>query len=490
MSRVSTLKQWKNSDTVNAKDYVLERDRLATAVNDNYDRILGLTNILTTSLTSIGDVSPFDSLSADNYIISTTDSTFIVNLPDEVNGTMVQFYIKDMVDYVNFVGEGYTFQADDTFEGVTITMIYSGGEWFYTTYSSNKHTHEQYDYHKSGWEPYTALTSPVLSWDRATRTFSYTNPNSIRYWSSNEVFTKSSDSITIPNVTAGYFIYYTGDNLVYSTQVWDRGAGHCPVMYVAWNAEDSVEVVAGYELHKIVMDADTHGHFHETFGTLYAGGLIGSAVNNTEIRYSDGIIRDEDIRLEIGSLVGQTQVHEPLKAPILYRLPNGDFTKVDTIDNEIVLRIAGSIQVNTFNDQTGLWQLEEVSNNKYFAMWVVATNDIYEPIALIPGQVESDSLTLAENTNNIFSMQFGALPMEEFVILDRILIKRVGTSYEVEEFTSYKTGKVNAVTVNVGAHEHDDRYYTEDEINNRSHLGDSAPLNPTLGGLWFDTTIL
>jgi len=165
MSRVSALKQWKNSDTVNAKDYVLERDRIAVAVNDNYERIIGLTSIITSSLVRIGDVTPYDALSAVSYIISTTEDTFVINLPEEIEGTMIQFLIQDMETYINFVGDSSTFQADDTYEGITVTLIYSGGAWIYTTYSSNKHTHEEYDYNKSGWELYTTITAPVLNWD-------------------------------------------------------------------------------------------------------------------------------------------------------------------------------------------------------------------------------------------------------------------------------------------------------------------------------------
>lgn len=486
MSRISTLKQWRNSDTVNAKDYVLERDRISVAVNDNYDRLKGLENIVTSSIVTIGATSPFESVGVNNYVIDTELSALTVALPEETEGALVQFMIKAMGDTIDFVGDTYTFQADTTFDGVTITFVYSSGAWFYTVFSSNKHTHENYEFDKSGWEPYTTLTAPKLSWDRATNTITYVNAGGIRFWTNNEVFTKLEDSIILPNVTGEYYIYYDGnDTLVYNSLVWSRSLGHCPVAYVSWNAENSIEIIIGFEFHTTTMDWATHEHFHNTFGTLYVDGLVGTAMNDMEVRYSVGTVRDEDIKLGFKTLIGALQPNEPLEAPKLYRLPNGDFIKEDAVNTEIVVREPGGVMaVNPFNSTTGLWELLPVTNNRYFAVWVVMTNDIDNPIMVIPGQVESDSLRNALNDNELLSMQFGDLPMAEFVVLDRIILRRTGATYEINEITTYRAGRVNSILVNIADHEHDDRYYTEDEINDRSTL--TEPTLPTLGSLWFD----
>lgn len=493
MSRVSELKQWKNSDTVNSQDYVLERERIRIAVNDNYERILGTLSLVTTSLIVIGEQDNYQTTDVGNYLIDTTLTNFNVLLPvAPIDGALVQYFIKAMGDTITFIGDTYSFEADETYEGVTVTYIYSSGEWLITTYSSNKHEHANYDFNKTGWEVYKNSQAPLIVFDNATRILTLTDAYGNGFWLDNVYHLKLVDAVTIPDVDGFHYIYYDETATLRSSMVpWGGDENtHVKVSTVFWRgAPYSRSDIVGFECHKWVMDKDTHAHFHLTFGTQYWKGYEAQFLNNTEMLYTPGAIRDEDIVDEHGVNIGMLQELNPLSAPHLWINGGGQWIIEESHAGQHTIAhiVDGVVMINRFNGVD--WLLEPVANNKYFAVWSVATNDVNTPIMLLLGQEENNNLADAKEANTLERYDFGAITDAlEFVVLDRIIMKRVGASYELIETESHRLGRANILNVTVGLHIHDDRYYTKEEAHTRSHLGDSAPLTPTLGGFWLDTT--
>lgn len=76
----------------------------------------------------------------------------------------------------------------------------------------------------------------------------------------------------------------------------------------------------------------------------------------------------------------------------------------------------------------GTWTQPNASGNNYIAIWVFATNNIYEPVVALLGQRQDSNLTDAQQNNTYESLSFGLLPSAEMKVLFR-LIYQVNTNY-------------------------------------------------------------
>jgi hypothetical protein len=193
------------------------------------------------------------------------------------------------------------------------------------------------------------------------------------------------------------------------------------------------------------MDCHTHEYLHTTVNTRYRSGLTltiaatgtpsgfdGSSNDQAEVDISDGKCADEDIVIDIVNSASPAnqweQVLSPIAyLPIYYRSGALGYWRISDAD-EFPLLHAGSEATSGFgytraawNDPSNNFSLSEVTSGYYFATWVMATNDLDEPVAVICGQREDASLEAAENGNTFDSITFGTFPFTEFKMLYRII---------------------------------------------------------------------
>lgn len=313
------------------------------------------------------------------------------------------------------------------------------------------HTHEIYDNEKSGWEPDVSYTlsitenvaSPVVSWNMGAGQ---------QYWSNGTKYTVNSGNITLTNATSGrYFIYAKDGTISYKQTPWDRSDGEVPLAVVVWNATQQKKIILGYEAHQWVMDWATHLRLHEA-GTLYKGGGDLLQINTTTVQVSQVLMSDEDVKLQTGVNVGVGQQLNALSAPIFYKSgATGEVAKIDSSTATCYIT-GGAAQVNIWNGSS--WVLQDVNNNKYFAYWLIHTNDYDESFTWKMGQAEGDSLQAAKENNSIDILDLDGMEIEEGVIVGRLLMQRNGTSYDIIEWEVYKANRDGSSTINLQQHVH------------------------------------
>lgn len=225
------------------------------------------------------------------------------------------------------------------------------------------------------------------------------------------------------------FFYYTVTGgaltLTHSTALWTLGPTIAPVAVIYWQAGAVNAPLGGigYECHSVTMDWGTHDYLHKTRGTAYTdgGGLSGYTVNtsagnitiaNADLSYGISTINmmDEDIALSC------TGVAEPASLPAYYRDSSGNWRRTTTTYG-IVLNGA----VPRYNlIGTGL---ADVTDARWFAIWIYATNLQDDPIVVIPGQRLDTSLSDATANNTIASLSMGTLFTTEFKVLYRLIYR-------------------------------------------------------------------
>ena len=297
---------------------------------------------------------------------------------------------------------------------------------------------------KTGWEQdYGA--NVTLSFNPTTREFSIAPTGaSFTYYIEGSQYVKSSaQTVTITDTEGLWFIYFVGGTLTASQTPWsitDNDRALVAVLY--WDATNNEAITLGYELHSWVMDPSTHHYLHHTFGTRWESGLAVEIVNsNTQLDVAAGVIHDEDIHIGItdsaaGGLWEQDLT--PAQLPILYRDgASGDWRKIAASTTPVYL----DTNVLQYNEWTGAtWQLSDVTLNRYCAYWVIATNDISEPVIIVPGQEDAATLPLAREGNSVFDMNFAGLPSAEHKVIARVLVRRTGSSpfYNLVEVADYR----------------------------------------------------
>ncbi len=221
----------------------------------------------------------------------------------------------------------------------------------------------------------------------------------------------------------------------------------CQYTFVAiihWDTTNQKQILFGEERHGITMDCSTHEYLHTTVNTRYRSGLSltvaasgnpsgfdGSADIQAEVGISDGELMDEDILIDITHSATPTQQWEQILdpvawLPIYYRdgaLGNWRISKATQFPLLYSASQATSGLAYTrpaWNNPDGPFTLDEATNGYFFSTWVLGTNDLTEPVAIICGQREDANLEDALNNNTFGSISFGTFPFTEFKMLYRI----------------------------------------------------------------------
>ncbi|MCX6781704.1 MAG: hypothetical protein NTW66_01080 [Candidatus Magasanikbacteria bacterium] len=259
-------------------------------------------------------------------------------------------------------------------------------------------------------------TDTSLSFATSTRTFTITGTN-FRVYSGGSAITKSTGSVSIPNITGSYYFYYTSTGvLTSSTVAWTIASPNIPIATVYWN-QNTLTGELGDERHGLTMDGLTHQYLHFTIGTRYESGLAGTFSNATG-SVSSGAIWDEDVRHDI-STATQFQVffHD---GATNYRFTGSQSAYYLTSGGGTLF----------YDNGTGT---STVSSGNYVAYWIFATNDPLTPIVSLMGQRQDTSIGNARTNNTFDTLALGNLPYAEMKVLYRVILRNIGGTVSFQE---------------------------------------------------------
>jgi hypothetical protein len=256
----------------------------------------------------------------------------------------------------------------------------------------------------------------------------------------------------IPDTTGTYYLYIGPNGVLdyfttFNPALLDEDAY---VSYVYWNSDNGFALI-GEERHGITMDSATHGYLHTTRGTqLLSGGNIsfddtgdGTANADAQVAIGDLDLADEDLRISIRNNASPSEHFQQVLSPIA-ELPiycrtgaTGAWTKETATQYPMVF----GTNRTQFNKNTGgVWSKEDASaDGKFLISFVIGTTLIDEPVGVILGQQEYDTLALAQEVS-YNDLDLGDIPIAEIKILYYVIYETDST------FTNAVKSRVAAVT--------------------------------------------
>jgi hypothetical protein len=259
---------------------------------------------------------------------------------------------------------------------------------------------------------------------------------SFTYWIRGAEFIKTApQTVEIPDEDGLYLIYFDGEILVADPVPPDLNlfSGVAFTAVLQWNSAQGKAVIFGDERHGMIMDGKTHEYLHETEGTRYQDGLqivnftiegSPSLDSSAQFGITGGRIKDEDLTHSIvHSAFPSSPYHQNIagaaRLPILYRLGSGGSWYRDNATVYPLKLTSGTVQYN-YNPGTG-WITTAAPEASFVAMWILATNDMSEPIMAIVGQRSDTTLAEARENNIWSSMDIGQFPTPESRLLYRVI---------------------------------------------------------------------
>ncbi len=259
---------------------------------------------------------------------------------------------------------------------------------------------------KLGWST-DSQSKPSLSFDDASRTLTLSTVGTeFHHYQDGVKYTKTSDSIQIPDEEGLFFIYYNLGTLQYIKNPNDGQVdvilrNNPTVAYIYWNADANKAEYVGNELHMFEMNPYTHAYLHFAFRARYLTGLApntisadasGNLATSAQFGVDAGMITDEDVPTMTPSVLSTTGL------PIFYlsgTTSNPTLRGAINSGFSVTTTGTGRLAYNTIS--AGNWVLSEVSNNSYVLCHVIAVNDYrsnYRVIAFV-GQNQYNTVTLA-----------------------------------------------------------------------------------------------
>lgn len=277
-------------------------------------------------------------------------------------------------------------------------------------------------------------TSTTLTWNTGTRTVTLAPTGSNFIVTVNGVvYTKTTQTSTIPAVTGGYFIYFDNTGTIQqSTTPWNI-LTTAPIAYIYYDS-GLADGFCFEERHGDTMDPSTHYYLHNVNGTealsgfgisgydlAGAGGNATNAFNTYTI--ASGVVADEDINYTTSTLAdgGPYTIFTRTGATGTWT-----WTKANTVPHLI------GTTFPSYNQWTGAtWQMTEGISNSYINYFVYGTTslDSLFQFILIPGQQIHNSLAAAQ-AETYSSLSLGTLPFQEIVPLYQITLRTgLGVAY-------------------------------------------------------------
>jgi hypothetical protein len=284
-------------------------------------------------------------------------------------------------------------------------------------------------------------TDSTISFNNATRQFSISPASaSFTVWCNGVRYVKTlTETLTIDATTGLYFIYYNSSGALAFQQDYFNWETEAPVSYVYWNAATSKAEFFADERHGIVLDWQTHEYLHRTRGAAIANGFgvnnftivgDGSLDAHAQIDIANGTFFDEDLQVDIVHSATPTAntweqvLQGGARIPAFYL--SGTAWVKDTATAFPLKQGITYPQYNLFSG--GTWSTADIGVNRYGVSWIVATNNLNEPIITILGQADYSNIGGAEAVQ-FSDMILTALPIYELRPLYKII-------YQVGAYTN------------------------------------------------------
>ena len=306
--------------------------------------------------------------------------------------------------------------------------------------SVSGHNHSSIEVNTLSQEPqgFVNRDDSTISFNDSTRTFTIQPATSgssyTLYIEGIKVVKNTVETVVLGSGTALNYIHFDTTPpyiLQTKTSAFDFDTD-VPVAFIHWNGGINQSTFFGEERHGIKMDSMTHKWIHNTFGMQYINGLsiggytlLGNGSSNSHAQFdiSDGTLYQEDIIINITNGVGAGSFIQQLSPiayiPVYYHSGTTGQWVRDTATSFPLKYNATRAQYNLYSG--GTWTTPNVGDKKYFAMWIVATNDINEPILAILGQREDDNLNSATSNNNWSDIDLTNIPTSEIRPLYRLI---------------------------------------------------------------------
>lgn len=266
-----------------------------------------------------------------------------------------------------------------------------------------------------------------ITFNSGDRTF-YISPSGTSFdvWCKGIKYTYlSTESVQVPNNTGLYYIYFdeNGD-LQYQTTFFDL-QNQAPTAYVYWNALTQQVVYFADERHGIVLDWQTHEYLHRTRGAAFARGFEltgyttlggGAVASDAQVSVENGTFYDEDIQIDITHSstpvenTWQQDLQGPALIPVLWR--NGTSWTRDAA-TDFPLKAGTARPQYNLQGIGQVWSTVDVDANKYVNIFVIATNNLNNPVLAILGQAQHNNLANAQ-TEVWTSLDLAGFPSLEF----------------------------------------------------------------------------
>jgi len=249
----------------------------------------------------------------------------------------------------------------------------------------------------------------LISFDESTRTFTI-QPVSGSYtvWCKGIRHVKTSaETVTIPDISGLYYIHFNNTGTLDAGTTFFDWENDTPTAYVYWNEVDNKAYFFADERHGITLDWATHEYLHRTRGAAIANGFGANSYTTTgdgsldahaKIDIANGTFFDEDLQVDITHSASPTantwqqRLQGGAYIPVFYRLNNHWHMDVAT---QFPMK-QGTTLVQRNLNTAGVWSTTDISTNKFGITWIVATNNLNNPIIGILRQAEYNAQGEAE----------------------------------------------------------------------------------------------
>lgn len=239
-------------------------------------------------------------------------------------------------------------------------------------------------------------------------------------------------TITADQTITYVYIDSAGD-LQKSTNAWDLNSGAnapCSIIF-----KDGTNYTLTDERHSYERNKNWHNWAHTNIGAMYHTGLTGTFTNTT-LSVTQGTIFDEDIGFDTGGT--------KTSATLWYRNAT---TGMRMIRNSTT---PYSATLGVLNYDNGSGTLQPIGNSKYAVSWVYCSNDSTEPIYVVVGQAEYNTLNLARGA----TAPTINLSTAEWKLIYRLIYQNSGGTATYVEATDYRNVQTGVPTSPVSPTSH------------------------------------
>lgn len=266
--------------------------------------------------------------------------------------------------------------------------------------------------------------------------------NFVYYINGHPYIKDASEYVDITDTEGLWYIYYDGSVLTASQTPWDYENSIVFIALIYWDATNNKQIYFADERHGLVMSWAEHKYLHFTNGLkvepyqLLAGNYElnkdGSSNAHAQLSLTNGTIHDEDLNFDIINSATPTNPFEQKLSTILY-VPiyylNGTvWRKKDAVAFPVYYNSGELCRYNYYNSGTMQWSAELCTNDYYFCIWLMATNNISEPVIAILGQNQYIDPLKADADEQFSALDLSGLPFQEKALLYRAMF-RTSTTY-------------------------------------------------------------